>query len=187
MKKWVRRLRGLLGLSAIGGAIGALFGMARIGLLALLGIEGLTAGVLFGTAAFYGAFAAVAAGGVGVLLATAGSRLTLQELSPWKAALCGAALGAAAPLLFALVTYTGVGGLSAFATIAVRFGLLGQPGQSGRQAPETTTATFTTRAPATTHGHSGPRTFTATACCVANPGTAPLARSASDFLSAFRI
>lgn len=125
MNSWGRKLRGLLGLTAFGGAIGALYGMARMGLMALMGVEALTFEMLLQTAAAYGGFASIASAGVGVLLATTGSRLRLQELSPWKAGMLGVLLGAGAPLLFILATWSGGTGAPALLSIALRFGLLG--------------------------------------------------------------
>lgn len=125
MSGWGKRLKGLLGLSAIGGAIGALYGVARVGLMALFGIGGLSVSNLLGAVAIYGAFAALATGGVGVLIATVGRRLSLHELSPWKAALFGAVLGAGAPLLVLGATYTGIQTWAVLTAVGLRFGLMG--------------------------------------------------------------
>ncbi|MEM7413857.1 MAG: hypothetical protein AAF389_00085 [Gemmatimonadota bacterium] len=125
MSGWGKRLKGILGLSVIGGAIGSAYGVVRLGLMALLGMGGLTTTNLLGAVAVYGAFAALATGGVGVLLTTVGRRLSLHELSPWKAALFGAVLGAGAPLLLIGATYTGVQTGAVLAAIGLRFGLMG--------------------------------------------------------------
>lgn len=125
MSSWGRKVRGILGLSAVGGVLGGLYGAARLGVLAILGsgtfvLEGLMMGV-----ATYAGFAAIAIGGVGLLLATAGSRLSLDQLSPFRAGAVGALLGAAAPVLFILATWSGAVGTAALLSVALRFGLLG--------------------------------------------------------------
>jgi hypothetical protein len=125
MQKWLKKLRGLLGFSAVGGAIGALFGLARFGVMMLTGGVGVSVDLLLNSVLVYGGFAAIASGGVGVLLATAGSRLRLQELSPLKAGICGALLGATAPVVLVLATWSGATAPVVFASLALRFGLLG--------------------------------------------------------------
>lgn len=125
MSGWVRKVKGVFGLSAIGGVLGGLFGAARFGVLALLGAGGWSWEILGQGVLAYGGFAAIATGGVGLLLATAGSRLSLEELSPLKAGLVGALLGGLAPVLFVLATFSGGIATPAIASIALRFGLLG--------------------------------------------------------------
>lgn len=125
MSGWVRKVRGVFGLSAIGGVLGGLFGAARFGVLALLGAGTVSVEMLVQGVLAYGAFAGIATGGVGLLLATAGSKLSLEELSPIRAGLVGALLGGIAPVLFVLGTFSGGLGTPALLSIALRFGLLG--------------------------------------------------------------
>lgn len=125
MSSWARKVRGILGLSAVGGVIGGLYGAVRLGLMAIFGsgtfiMEGLLLGM-----ATYATFAAIATGGVGLLLATAGSRLSLEELSPLRAGIVGGLLGAAAPVLFVLATWSGGVAAPALVSVALRFGVLG--------------------------------------------------------------
>lgn len=98
MERWVGKLRGLFGLSAVGAAAGGLFGaLWEIG-STWLGLGGLSFGSLGWSAALWAGFGAFAAGGVGVFLAAVGSKRTLEELSVWRAGIGGAVLGSVAPL-----------------------------------------------------------------------------------------
>lgn len=124
MAQWGRKLKGLVGLSAVGGAIGAVYGALRAGMLALTGL-GFVPEVFVSMVTSHAAFAALTTAGVGLTLATVGSRLSLSELSPWKAALVGGVCGAAIPLGVVALTFTGVGTAGIFLTIGARYGLLG--------------------------------------------------------------
>ena len=123
IRRWWKKLRGLTGLTAIGGLLGGVLGSLWLGASTLLAGGSVSPGLLLSGAAIYGGFAALATGGVGVLLATVGSGRTLSELSAARAGVCGALLGAVAPVL----------GLSLFASFpiailasaALRFGVLG--------------------------------------------------------------
>lgn len=126
MSDWGRKIRGLLSLSVIGGGLGALFGAARVGLMAVFGVGAVTPDLLVATMALYGTFAALATGGVGTVLALTGARSSVQELSVWKAAALGAAVGGGAALVVLLTTYTtGVYPIATLASIALRFGVVG--------------------------------------------------------------
>jgi len=96
MGNWLKRLRGTLGLGAIGGAAGALFGSLWWFGTNLLGLQ-FTFGSLGMASAVWGGFGAFAASGAALLLAAFGSRQTLEELSPWRVAAFGAAMGFLAP------------------------------------------------------------------------------------------
>jgi len=104
MGRWVTKLRGLLGLGLIGGAVGGLFGGLWWLGTDVLGMGEIAFGSLGWTVGLWGGFGAFATTGVGVLLATVGAKRTLEELSPAWAGLAGGAMGGVAPfgLAFAL-------------------------------------------------------------------------------------
>ena len=99
MRRWLVRLRGVLGLSAIGGGAGAILGAAWAVVSSLM-----TSGTVIGVsvvsgAILWGVFGAFAGGGFGVLLATLGSRHSLEDIAIWRAGLWGASAGAAVPVV----------------------------------------------------------------------------------------
>lgn len=124
MAQWGRKLKGLVGLSAVGGVIGAIYGAARAAILAFTGF-GWAPDIFMGMITSHAGFAALTTAGVGITLATVGSRLSLSELSPWKAALVGGVCGAAIPLGVIALTFTGVGMPGVFLAIGARYGMLG--------------------------------------------------------------
>ena len=100
MGRWLKRLRGILGLGVVGGAVGALFGGLWWFGSSVLGIGSIVFGTLGWTAARWGGFGAFAASGAGLLLTALGSRQTLEELSPWRVGAFGALMGFLAPPAF---------------------------------------------------------------------------------------
>lgn len=100
-----KRLRGLLGLGAIGGAVGAVLGAPWGVVVWLRGWDG---GPLIEQLLNFGALGFVAGGmcavGFGGLLATLDRRTSLADLPLWRMALFGAFVGAALPALFLLST-----------------------------------------------------------------------------------
>ena len=123
MGRWPRKLRGLAGLTAVGGLIGAVSG-GLTGLIQLwLGVLGTGPPLLVaGLAAVWGGYGASVAACVGVLLAVMGPKKSLTELSAWLTGLCGAVIGAAAPLGLA---YAFSFPLSIMGGAVVQFALLG--------------------------------------------------------------
>ena len=114
MRRWLGKLRGLLGLGVLGGAAGAVVGGLWWVGATLLGIGEIAFGSLGWTLALWSGFCASATTAVGALLATFGSKSTLEDLSPWPAVACGAVIGLLAPgavafLLTGTVWVTGVG------------------------------------------------------------------------------
>lgn len=98
MHRFVRRLRGLLGISAIGGGVGVLFGAAWMVVASLWSI-----GAVLGTdvmlgAIFWGIFGTLIGGGFGILLTALGSRRTVEEIGVWRAGMWGAVAGCVVPL-----------------------------------------------------------------------------------------
>jgi hypothetical protein len=98
MNRWMARLRGVLGLSVIGGGVGAIFGSVWAVVSQLM-----TFGTVFGFsflsgALVWGVFGALAGGSFGVLLATLGARRSLDEIAIWRAGLWGGAAGAVVPI-----------------------------------------------------------------------------------------
>ena len=107
MAGWLRKGRGLAGLSAVGAAAGALFGAAwSAGIAILFGSAGINFVALGAGALVWGGFGAFTACGVGIGLAVLGSGKSLSELSVLQAGTMGLVLGAAGPLLL-LFSVTG--------------------------------------------------------------------------------
>lgn len=135
MRRWLVRIRGVLGLSTIGGVIGLILGAAWTAASNLM-----TWGTAFGYslvqgALFWGLLSALAAGGFGVVLTALGGRRSFDEIEIWRAGLWGAIGGAAVvlttvtilsgsipPLLAALPTLgfsAGLGGLLGSGLVAI--------------------------------------------------------------------
>ena len=102
MNRWWKKLRGLVGLTALGGAVGGVFGAVGTAITGFLGGGIVTAELLFYGGVAWGGIAAVASAGVGLFLAAGGRRKSLAELSAVKAGVFGMLIGAAAPLLLNL-------------------------------------------------------------------------------------
>jgi hypothetical protein len=92
------RLRGVLGLSAISGVVGAVIGGIATGVMMLIGVGGIVPMAILSGAMAWGGFGALAGGGFGVLLTALASGHPLEELPLWKAGLLGALPGAVAPV-----------------------------------------------------------------------------------------
>lgn len=119
MSRWTQRLRGLLGLGAIGGLTGALLGSMWGVAARLLGLD---PAPLLEQVVNFGLLGLISgswcAAGFGALLATLDGRKSLDQLPLWRMALFGAAVGAALPLLFifgtsGLVNFTALPGVVA--------------------------------------------------------------------------
>lgn len=119
MIEWLRRARGLAGLTSVGGLVGALFGGVGTAITALLGGGVLSTSMVLLGAGVWGGFAALATAGVGLFLMAGGPRESLQELSTWKAGLLGLIIGAAAPLLLNLGIKVVLLGLSPTITVSI--------------------------------------------------------------------
>lgn len=76
MRRWLKRLRGILGLGVMGGVVGALVGALWWLGASLLGSV-FTLGTIGTAAALWGGFGAFAAGGAGLLLTAVGSKQSL--------------------------------------------------------------------------------------------------------------
>ena len=93
------KVRGLLGLGAVGAGLGAVFGTTWFT------VSGFLAGTLVfsavaNAAVVYGSFGFFTAAGLGLLLANARSRASLDEVGVAWSGVIGAAAGAAFPLVF---------------------------------------------------------------------------------------
>lgn len=99
MRSWWKRLRGLAGLTSLGGLAGAFFGGVGAVVSLLLGAEAFSAQLVLLSAGVWGGIAALATAGVGVSLLAGGPRESMAELSAAKAAALGVAIGAVAPVL----------------------------------------------------------------------------------------
>lgn len=119
VSEWLKKARGLAGLTSLGGLVGALFGGLGTALTALVGGGGLSASMVLLGAGVWGGIAAVATAGVGLLLVAGGPRESLQELSASKAGLLGLIIGATAPLLLNLGIKVVLLGLSPTITVSV--------------------------------------------------------------------
>ena len=130
MGRWLKRLRGVLGLGVVGGAVGALFGGLVWFVTSVLGLGSIAFDPLGLAAAVWGVFGAFAASGAGLLLTALGSRQTLEELSPWRVGAFGAVMGFLAPPIFVFLNTgsfwgPGAGPFAVIATIATISGVLG--------------------------------------------------------------
>ena len=130
MGRWLKRLRGVLGLGVVGGAVGALFGGLMWFGSSVLGLGSIVFEPLGLSAAVWGVFGAFAASGAGLLLTTLGSRQTLEELSHWRVGAFGAVMGFLAPPIFVFLNTgsfwgPGAGPFAVVATITAISTLLG--------------------------------------------------------------
>ena len=105
--RWMAKLRGLLGMGVAGGVAGAILGVLWWAGASIVGGGAIAFGSLPWTVGLWAGFGSFAALGVGVGLATIGSRWTLQELSPAGSAAVGALVGGLAPFL---VVFAATGG-----------------------------------------------------------------------------
>ena len=122
--KWAAKLRGLFGLGVAGGVAGAALGVLWWAGSAIVGAGAIGFGSLPWTVGLWAGLGSFAALGVGVGLATIGSRRTLEELSPMAAAAVGALVGGAAPFLLVLAV-TGGFWIPSIGLIAGASGVLG--------------------------------------------------------------
>ena len=145
MKRLLRRLRGVLGLGAFGGAAGALAGsMFWMGVFLLGATDGVIFGSLGWTAALWGTFGAFGTAGAGILLTVSSSRRTFDQVSPWHLAMFGAVMGFFAPPTYMFVmtgAYWGpvlsiVAGASALLGGSIGYGLVA----AARRAPSEVTS-----------------------------------------------
>ena len=118
---WIRKLRGVAGLSAVGGAIGAVFGVfwklgATMWGFGTLGLAGVAWSVVL-----WSGTGILAAGGVAALIATSRSVGSVREVSTWKVGACGALMGAGAPALVVLL----MAGSVSFSATALAAGVTG--------------------------------------------------------------
>jgi len=98
MSAWVGRLRGLAGLGAIGGAVGAAGGGLWYAISGLLSGTSMPA-LIGGAAAVYGVFGAFSATVLGVSLASTRNGRALEDIGVAWSALVGGVAGALFPLL----------------------------------------------------------------------------------------
>ena len=124
MASWLKRLRGILGLGAFGGAAGALFGGLWWLGSSVLGLGGIVFGPLGWTVALWGGFGAFAASGAGLLLTALGSRQTLEQLSPLRVGAFGLVMGFLAPPAYVFLM-TGVFWGPTLSIVATISGVLG--------------------------------------------------------------
>jgi hypothetical protein len=125
VKGLVRRLRGVLGLGAFGGLAGALAGsLFWVGVFLLGETNGVVFGSLGWTAALWGTFGAFGAAGAGALLTLSSSRRTFDQVSPWRLAAFGAAMGFLAPPAYMFVM-TGAYWGPVLSILAAASGVLG--------------------------------------------------------------
>jgi hypothetical protein len=102
MRKWIRKLRGIVGMGVLWGAVGAVFG-AVVG-----GLEGVFWPVpifpsMFQLAAELGSLGFLAGSGFAAVLTALEGRRTISELSAVRAALWGGVAGAALPATYLFI------------------------------------------------------------------------------------
>lgn len=107
MSNWGRKVRGILGLSTIGGFAGSLIGAmwSVVSGLLTFGTVVPPGNIVVG-AIVWGSFGAFASGGFGLALGILGSRVSLDRLRLWHAALLGGLVGSVFPTAI-LVLFTG--------------------------------------------------------------------------------
>jgi hypothetical protein len=109
MLRFLRKVRGLVGLAVTGGVLGALFGTAMAFVFtAVMGFSGLSPGIVLGFAMNWAGFGAISAAGVGLALATLESGKRVEQLSPLRAAMAGAVVGLLIPSAFTAAVAGGV-------------------------------------------------------------------------------
>jgi len=96
------KLRGLLGLGAIGAGFGAVLGAGWIIVSGLL-TGSVLVGAAVNAAVVYGSFGFFTTTGLGLMLANARSKASLDDISVVWSGLIGAAAGAAFPLMFNMI------------------------------------------------------------------------------------
>ena len=96
MTRWTRKLRGVMGLAAIGSVTGLALGGAWTVLDALRSPGGL---VVWSDIPLWGLFGAVSGAGFAVALAGLESRRTVGEIPIWRAGLWSGLVSASIPLL----------------------------------------------------------------------------------------
>jgi hypothetical protein len=96
MVGWLKKLRGLAGVTVFGGLAGAFFGVLMVVITSLYsGSGGINLFTLGSGATAWSLIGALSAGGVGLAIATVESRRSLPELSALRAAIYGGVLAAA--------------------------------------------------------------------------------------------
>ena len=124
MRGWLTKIRGVVGLGAVGGAIGGVLGAGWALVNGVLAWGAIIPENLMVGAMVWGGFGAFAASGFGVLLGAIAARGSLDDLPLWKAGLMGGVAGASFP--FAIVVLTGGGLLQiAFPALLSVVGLCG--------------------------------------------------------------
>jgi hypothetical protein len=121
------KIKGLLGLGAVGAGLGAIVGTAWFTISGLLAGTVVLKGVA-NAAIVYGSFGFFTASGLGLLLANARSKVSLDEVSVAWSGLIGAVAGAAFPLVFNVLMLQSLLPLrmiSAFLPIMGALGLFG--------------------------------------------------------------
>ena len=106
MKTWVRKLRGILGIGAIWGVAGSVLGFALGAIVSMIWPEVLPTTVvkyvLF-MALQHGVTGFVFGSGFAGVLTIMDGRKTIEELTPKRAALWGALVGASFPIIIGLM------------------------------------------------------------------------------------
>lgn len=104
MRRWLRRLRGALGIGTLWGVAGTVVGVVGGAIGGLL--LGLPVGYLMPVFGLYaGSTGFLLGSGFSLILAVQGERGALGELSPKRAAVLGAIAGAALPLAWLLAPF----------------------------------------------------------------------------------
>ena len=111
MKRWVRRLRGIAGTGAIWGAAGIALGAVAAPFFSVFG--GVSLLQAFLQIGLNGLAGFVLGSGFATVLTTLEGRSTLDELTPRRAAVCGAMAGAAYPLVARSVFFLVLGPIPA--------------------------------------------------------------------------
>ncbi len=102
MRKWMRKLRGIVGMGALWGTLGAVFGAVVGGLEGVLWPASIFPS-MFELAVELGSLGFLAGAGFASVLTALEGRRTIRELSTVRAGLWGGVAGAALPALYLLI------------------------------------------------------------------------------------
>lgn len=106
MRRWMRKMRGILGLTTVGAVGGAVFG--ALWSLGAAAVGGFYFGGPGWTVALFSGFGAFSSGGMALLLAGRDEGTDIEDLSPWRVAAYGALAGALAPVGLVLAVTGGL-------------------------------------------------------------------------------
>lgn len=133
---WLRKLKGISVLGAVGGVLGALVGGVWVAISGMIAGSVLP-GAIGNAAVVYGMFGAFSSAGLAVFLANAKAKASIEDVSLWWSGLIGGLAGATFPVVFNVVMSGSLVPfhlLDRFLPIMLRLGLFGAVLSSGMVA-----------------------------------------------------